>query len=197
MNNIWGIILAAGESTRMKKQKLLLPFREKTIIETVVSTVFSTLKKNIIVVLGANRNEISKELSNLQVNLVENRNFSEGMLSSVICGLNALPVETEAFLIYLGDQPQITNDVSFKLIDAFKNSGKGIIIPVFDQKRGHPVLIDYKYKPEIEKLNQEKGLRQLMEKFSTDIYELNCGMPEILRDIDTPQDYRFETNKTK
>ena len=195
MNNIWGIILAAGASTRMGKQKLLLPYRGKTIVRSVVSNAITALKKNIIVVLGADSDEISKEISNFQINLVENKHYQDGMLSSVICGLNALPVNASAFLIYLGDQPQITSDVTFKVIDAYKNSGKGIVIPVYKKKRGHPVLTDYKYKPEIQKLDPEKGLRQLMEKFSYDIYETECGSPEILRDIDTPQDYRFEIGK--
>ena len=195
MNDIWGIVLAAGASTRMKTQKLLLPFNGKTILETVISNAIPALKKNIIVVLGANSNEISKEISKLQVNWVENHNYSDGMLSSVICGLNALPEETEAFLVYLGDQPQITSDVTFKVINAYKQSEKGIIIPVFNKKRGHPVLIDKKYKTEIQQLDPEKGLRQLMVKFKNDILETECGKPEILRDIDTPQDYRFETDK--
>jgi CTP:molybdopterin cytidylyltransferase MocA len=194
-NNIWGIVLAAGASTRMKRQKLLLPFRDTTIIKTVVGTTFSVLHSNIVVVLGANRNEISKEISNFQINFVENQHYSEGMLSSVICGINALPNETMAFMIFLGDQPQITSDVIMKVIEAFKHSGKGIIIPVFQNKRGHPVLIDNKYKSEIKKLDPNKGLRHLMEKFSNDTQEIECGRPEILRDIDTPQDYRFETNK--
>jgi molybdenum cofactor cytidylyltransferase len=195
-DNIWGIVLAAGASTRMKKQKLLLPFNGKTIIETVISTAISALKKNIFVILGANGDEISKEISGLHVNWVRNQRFSEGMLSSVICGFNSLPLDTDAVLIFLGDQPQIKKEVSFKLIDAYRNTGSGIIIPVFNAKRGHPVLIDYRYKSEIERLDPKKGLRQLMEKFSNDIYEIDCGMPEILRDLDTPQDYYFETEKT-
>jgi len=197
MNNIWGIVLAAGASTRMKKQKLLLPFRGKTIIKTVVSTVCEVLYRNIVVVLGANRNEISKEISNFQTKLVYNQGYWDGMLSSVLCGINALPDKTDAFLVYLGDQPQIPGDVTFKVINAYKDSGKGIVIPVFNTKRGHPVLIDFKYKTEIQNLDPDKGLRQLLEKFNNDVYEIECGRPEILRDIDTPQDYRFETEKTK
>ena len=196
MNNIWGIILAAGASTRMKKQKMLLPYKGKTIVATVISNTISALNKNLVVVLGANRLEISKEISNFQLKIIENQRYSEGMLSSVLCGLEALPDETEAFLVVLGDQPQIGSDVTFKVIDAYKNSGKGIVIPVFEKRRGHPVLIDFKYKTEIQKLNPEKGLRALMEKFADDIFEVECGSPEILRDIDTPQDYIFETNKT-
>jgi molybdenum cofactor cytidylyltransferase len=195
MNKIWGIILAAGSSTRMKKQKLLLPFKGKTIIETVIDNIIPALHKNIVVVLGANRNEISKEISNFQVKLVENQNHLSGMLSSVICGVNSVPESSKAVLVYLGDQPQIETNVTFKVIDAYTKSGKGIVIPVFKGKRGHPVLVDMKYRSEIKQLDPEKGLRQLMEKFSADVHETECGRPEILRDIDTPQDYYFETNK--
>jgi len=195
MNEIWGIVLAAGSSTRMKKQKLLLPFNGKTIIETVISRAVPALQKNITVVLGANREEISKEISKFHVKLVENRNHLTGMLSSVICGIESLPESSEAALIYLGDQPQITTDVTFKVINAYKKSGRGIVIPVYKGKRGHPVLIDMKYRTEIKQLDPQKGLRQLMEKFSADVHEEECGRPEILRDIDTPVDYDFETNK--
>ncbi|MGM0377992.1 MAG: nucleotidyltransferase family protein [Bacteroidota bacterium] len=195
MNEIWGIVLAAGSSRRMKKQKLLLPFKGKTIIETVIVNIVPALQKNIVVVLGANRNEISKEISKFQVRLVENQNHLSGMLSSVICGIGSLPESPKAVLVYLGDQPQIETDVTFKVIDAYKKSGKGIVIPVYKGKRGHPVLIDMKYRSEIKQLDPEKGLRQLMEKFRADIHKIECGRPEILRDIDTPQDYNFETSK--
>lgn len=195
MNDIWGIVLAAGSSRRMKKQKLLLPFKGKTIIKTVIDNIIPALQTNIVVVLGANRNEISKEISKFQVKLVENRNHLSGMLSSVICGIGSLPESSKAVLIYLGDQPQIETDVTFKVVDAYKKSGKGIVIPVYKGKRGHPVLIDMKYRSQIKQLDPEKGLRQLMEKFKADVYEIECGKPEILRDIDTPQDYNFETNK--
>jgi molybdenum cofactor cytidylyltransferase len=195
MNDIWGIVLSAGSSTRMKKQKLLLPFKRKTIIKTVIDNIVPALQKNIVVVLGANRNEISKEISKFQVKLVENRNHLSGMFSSVICGIGSIPESSKAVLVYLGDQPQIETDVTFKVVDAYKKSGKGIVIPVYKGKRGHPVLIDMKYRTEIKKLDPEKGLRQLMEKFRADIHEIECGKPEILRDIDTPQDYKFETSK--
>jgi len=82
MSKIWGIVLAAGASTRMKKQKMLLPYKGKTIIETVISNAIPALKKNIIVVLGANSDETSKKTSNFQIKRVENQRYSEGMLSS-------------------------------------------------------------------------------------------------------------------
>ena len=123
-----------------------------------------------------------------------NQNYAEGMLSSVICGFRALPAEADAALVFLGDQPQIPGEVTRLVIEAWQNSGKGIIIPITNGRRGHPVLIETKYKSEIEKLNPEKGLRQLMEKFAEDVFEAECNLPEILRDIDTPEEYSREIN---
>jgi CTP:molybdopterin cytidylyltransferase MocA len=70
-------------------------------------------------------------------------------------------------------------------------------MPMFYGRRGHPVLIETRYKTEIERLDPEKGLRALAEKFKDDVYEVDCNIPEILRDIDTPEEYQFEINKNQ
>ena len=194
MDKVWAIVLAAGASTRMKKQKLLLPFNGKTIIETVIQNILADLGNNILVVLGSHHLEIKNQIGKLPVKTCMNQNYAEGMLSSVICGFRALPAEADAALVFLGDQPQIPGEVTRLVIEAWQNSGKGIIIPITNGRRGHPVLIETKYKSEIEKLNPEKGLRQLMEKFAEDVFEAECNLPEILRDIDTPEEYSREIN---
>jgi molybdenum cofactor cytidylyltransferase len=119
------------------------------------------------------------------------------MLSSVICGFRTLPEEAKAALIFLADQPQIPSPVTDLVIETWQKSGKGIVIPTFNGRRGHPVLIETRYKTEIEKLDPEKGLRVLAEKFKNDVYEVECSIPEILRDIDTPEDYENEINKNR
>lgn len=191
---IWAIVLAAGKSTRMKTQKLLLPFNGKTIIETVILNIFPELRKNILVVLGSHHDEIKKQIDKLPVKTCMNENYAEGMLSSVICGFRNLPESAGAALVFLGDQPQIPGEVTRRVLEAWQNSGKGIVIPVTNGRRGHPVLIETKYKTEIEKLDPGKGLRQLMEKFAGDVEEAECNLPEILRDIDTPEEYSKEIN---
>lgn len=191
---VWAIILAAGKSTRMKTQKLLLPFNGKTIIETVILNIIPELGKNILVVLGSHHDEIKKQIDKLPVKTCMNENYTEGMLSSVICGFRALPSDIDAALVFLGDQPQIPGKVIQLVLKTWQNSGKGIVIPVTSGRRGHPVLIETKYKTEIEKLDPEKGLRQLMEKFAGDVEEAECNLPEILRDIDTPEEYSREIN---
>lgn len=195
MDKVWAIVLAAGASTRMKKQKLLLPFNGKTIIETVIQNIMPVVGENILVVLGSHRKEISEQISQLPVKTCVNENFPDGMLTSVICGFRALPEEAEAALIFLGDQPQIPTEVTRLVLEKWQHAGKGIIIPTTGGRRGHPVLIETKYKTEIKNLDPEKGLRQLMGKFNFDVMEVECSKPEILRDIDTPEDYIIEINK--
>lgn len=195
MNKIWAIILAAGASTRMKKQKLLLPFSGKTIIETVAENVRKTVNLNVMIVLGSHREQIRELFVNCNVNFCVNENYQDGMLSSVICGFRALPNEADAALIFLGDQPQIPSQVTDLVTETWQKSGKGIVIPTFNGRRGHPVLIETRYKTEIERLDPQKGLRVLSEKFKDDVFEVECNIPEILRDIDTPEEYQYEISK--
>ena len=75
MNEVWAIILAAGASTRMQKQKMLLQFRNKTIVETVVDKATLSVGENIVVVLGSHREEIVSQIGNRQVNYCVNEDF--------------------------------------------------------------------------------------------------------------------------
>ncbi|KAF0238488.1 MAG: molybdenum hydroxylase accessory protein YgfJ [Prolixibacteraceae bacterium] len=195
MNKIWAIILAAGASTRMKRQKLLLSYNGKTIIETVVENVACSVNSKILIVLGSHREQIQEQLVNYQANFCVNENYMNGMLSSVICGFSALPADAKAALIFLGDQPQIPPQVAGLVIETWLQSKKGIVMPTFNGRRGHPVLIETRYKTEIEKLDPNKGLRTLSEKFKDDVIEVECDVPEILRDIDTPEEYEEISKK--
>jgi molybdenum cofactor cytidylyltransferase len=197
MSDVWAIVLAAGASSRMGTQKLLLPFGDKTVIEKIIEQVESVVSSDIVVVIGSHRDEIQNKIGKPQLKFIHNELYMEGMLSSVICGFQALPDEAKAALVYLGDQPQIPAGIALQVISAWKQSGKGIVIPVFSGKRGHPVLIETRYMKEIEQLDPEQGLRMLSKKFSYDVQEVECTSQEILRDIDTPEDYQKEINKTK
>lgn len=196
MNEIWAIVLAAGSSTRMGTQKLLLPFEGKTIIEKVVENILLSGISHIRVVLGSDSGEIAETLQSWPVSFVSNGNFQEGMHTSVICGVNSLPPTARAVLIFLGDQPFIPGHVTEKVVEAWKNSGEGIVIPLFDGKRGHPPLYDMKYRNELSNLDPTQGLRSVAQKFPEDICEVETFSPEIVRDIDTKSDYINEINKT-
>jgi molybdenum cofactor cytidylyltransferase len=195
MAEIWAIILAAGESKRMGSPKMLLPFMGITMIENVIANVSGSKVDNIMVVLGADRDSIVKLIRTKAVNYCYNENYKDGMLSSVLCGFRNIPIGHSAVLVFQGDQPLITPNAINSVIEVYLSSGKGIVIPVYESKRGHPILIDRKYRNEIQKLNPAEGLRSLALKYSDDVLEVNTDIAGILRDFDTYDEYKNEINK--
>ena len=186
---IWAVVLAAGESLRMGRPKLLLPYGERTIIETVVGNVVSSKVDGTVVVLGGARRKIEEKLRAFPVKRVVNRAYKEGMLSSVRRGLSALPASARAALFVLADQPDISPAVINSLLEAYRGGGKGIVLPVFKKKRGHPLLVDLKYRRDIESLSSDIGLRGLFLEYGEDILEVRISSPAVLKDIDRPEDY--------
>ena len=186
------MILAAGESKRMGRPKLLLPFGEKTIVETIVETALQSKADKVIIVLGAKKEIIEKKIKDYLIQKSFNPNYHEGMLSSVQCGFRSLPENAKAALIMLGDQPSIPYRVIDAEIDVYENTGKGIILPRYKKRRGHPILIDMKYRREVESLDLENDLRALIYNHPEDTLEVPVDTPNILRDIDTIEDYRQE-----
>ena len=195
MNGLWAIILAAGESKRMGFPKMLLIFNGRTMLENVIANVSGSDIDNTLIVLGAENEALTKMINKLSVKHCYNDNYKDGMLSSVKCGFRNLPSELEAVLVFQGDQPLITPKVINKVIEEYRSSGKGIIIPVYKKKRGHPILIDRKYRNEIEMLDAREGLRSLAYQFSDDVLEVETDDPGILRDFDTFEEYKKEINQ--
>jgi len=189
MHSHCAIILAAGSSRRMGSQKLLLPFGEGTMIEQVVDQVLQSKVDQVVVVLGADHQKVKQALGDRPVEFCHNRDHDKGMFSSVICGLKSLPENAGTALIYLGDQPGIPPSVTNTVIEAYNAELFGIVIPVYQDRRGHPLLVDLKYRREIEKLDLEQGLRALRHHFPQDVLEVEVDEPGILVDIDTPEDY--------
>jgi molybdenum cofactor cytidylyltransferase len=195
MGEIYAIILAAGESKRMKVPKMLLPFNGKTMIEKTIGNVIRSEVSNTLVVLGSYWDEILGSISHLPINHCYNENYRKGMLSSVQCGLKNLPANLEAVLVFPGDQPFIGPDIINLIIKAYRESGKGIVIPLYGKKRGHPLLIDCKYRDEIYNLDEIHGLRSLSNMHQYDVFEVKTNSPGILKDFDTKEDYLNELNK--
>jgi molybdenum cofactor cytidylyltransferase len=195
MGGLWAIILAAGESKRMGFPKMLLPFNGITMLEHVIGNIKSSDIENILVVLGAEKETLTELLSKTSVKYCFNDNYKEGMLSSVKCGFRNLPSDFKAVLVFQGDQPFIFPKVVNSVIDGYRSSGKGIVVPVYKRKRGHPLLVDEKYRNEIEMLDNHEGLRSLSYMFSEDVLEVETDDPGILRDFDTYDEYIKEVNQ--
>ncbi|HSQ79098.1 MAG TPA: nucleotidyltransferase family protein [Candidatus Bathyarchaeia archaeon] len=187
---IWAVILAAGESRRMGTQKLLLPFGDMTIVGAVVRTAAASRVDGTMVVLGADRDAIRDALASSKTTFAINDNYQLGMLTSIQAGIRALPPEAAAAVIMLGDQPFLRASVVDAVVAGFENGARGIVIPTFQGRRGHPVLIDLvKYREEVLAIEPLDGLRALMRAHPGDILEVETGDANILRDLDTPEDY--------
>jgi len=190
---ITAIVLAAGESKRMGRPKMLLSYGKKTIIETVIDNVIQSKVDKVLVVLGSDRKKIERKIKDYpDIEIAFNPDYSKGMLSSVQTGFQSLARGTQGVMVLLGDQPSISTAVINNIIDAFKTRKKGIILPVYKKDRGHPVLIDIKYRREVEKLSPEVGLRGLVYGHPEDVLEVAVEDPEILQDIDDMKDYKRE-----
>jgi molybdenum cofactor cytidylyltransferase len=186
---IWAVVLAAGESRRMGTQKMLLPFGDTTVVGAVVRTALASRAGGTLVVVGADREAVRREVEPRGVGFAVNENYALGMLSSVQAGLRALPAGAEAAVILLGDQPFLAAGVVDGVIAAYEESRRGIVIPAFQGRRGHPVLIDLKFRDEVLAIDPAEGLRRLMRDHPEEILVVETGDANILRDLDTPEDY--------
>ncbi|HSA96642.1 MAG TPA: nucleotidyltransferase family protein [Acidobacteriota bacterium] len=189
------VVLAAGESRRMGTQKLLLPFGGTTVAGAVVKAALGSRADRVWVVLGADRAAVRAEIERVggpagRVEFAVNEEYERGMLSSVQAGFRALAKDVEAAVVMLGDQPFLPSAVIDEIIAAYRESGKGIVIPAFRGRRGHPVLVDLRYRGEVLGLDPGEGLRQLVRAHPEDIREVEAGDGAILRDLDTPEDYK-------
>jgi molybdenum cofactor cytidylyltransferase len=186
---ISAIVLAAGRSRRMGSQKLLLPVGGEPMIARVVDAVLAGPVDDAVVVVGNDGARIAEALAGRRVRFVANPDPEGEMLSSVRCGLRALPQGCEAALVVLGDQPGLTAEVVAALVRAFRGSGRGIVVPTHRGRRGHPVLIAARYRDQVLARYDGVGLRGLLKAHHDDVLEVGVFAPAVIEDVDEPADY--------
>lgn len=189
------IVPAAGLSNRMGTQKLLLPFGGETVITHIVEQILVSAVDQVYVVLGHQKELVSRELSSLPVRIVHNPDYKTGMLSSIRSGLRALPEQCQSVLVALGDQPSITTALINRIIRSFAETEKNILVPLYNNKRGHPILFSASYRREILSSFDDIGLRGLLQAHDDDVFEMPVEDPSVLSDMDYPEDFRRELEK--
>lgn len=185
------IILAAGQSQRMGKPKPLLKFEDKTFLEQIISVLKLSDADRVTVVLGAEAETIKKSIDLSGTNVVINKDYQKGQLSSLIVAIKDTPDETEVILVCLVDNPFITRKVVNEIITKFKETNKPIIVPVFNKERGHPTLFSKSLFNELLNAPEEQGARYVLYSNEEKILELETSESGILIGIDTPADYKF------
>ena len=185
------IVLAAGSSSRMGRPKQLLPYNGKSLLEHTVDTANDTDASPVIVVLGANAALLEKEINEKKVHITENSEWSEGMASSVRCGIKTLvqiAPYSDAAIIMVCDQPFVSPALLNDLVAAQKNTGKDIVTSHYENAIGPPALFHKTVFPELLDLKGDAGARKIIEQRGTDIATVSFVKGEI--DIDTESDYK-------
>ena len=192
---IAAVVLAAGTSSRMGQPKALLPWDSRTVIETIVNRLLAARLAETMVVTGFQADAIERRLTHLPVQTIYNPVYAEGeMLSSLQAALRALPETIAACLVVLGDQPALDPRVINQIVSAYVEGRGNIIVPVYRGERGHPILIDRRFWPEL--LALESGApRDVLRRYPDAVTLLEVGTDSILRDIDTPEEYRRERRR--
>ncbi len=193
---ISAIVLAAGKSERMGKNKLLLEINGETMIEHVIKALQESKVEEIIAVVGFYAEELTKILKKYNVKVVFNKDYEKGMTSSFKKGVENLSRECEAFFLVLGDQPFIKKEIINKLIERYRERRALIVSPIYKGKKGHPVLFDKKLKKEILSLKEEEVVRDIIHRHVDDVLLVEAPM-NVIMDIDTKEDYERIVKKLK
>jgi len=185
-----GIILSAGESKRMGTPKQLLPWGNTIVLQHVLDNAAASRLERIQLILGHCADEIAGRITlPSKTHIFVNPAFKEGMHTSVKCGIHSAPPDAEAFMVLLGDQPLIETWAIDRLIDAYHEGGKGIVVPVCNGRRGHPVIFAARFREELLAIG-DRGAREVLHRHAEAIFEVPIDSPHVLMDLDTPQDYQ-------
>jgi molybdenum cofactor cytidylyltransferase len=195
---IAAIVLAAGQSSRMGRPKMILHWGQTSVIGKVVANLEGAGVDQIVVVTGGARQQVEAALQGLPVRTVYNPDFATGdMLSSLQAGLASQVEPVEAVLVVLGDQPQIDPNLVREIIALYRRVGSGLVVPSYHMHRGHPWLVVRSFWPEILALEAPATLRDFLNAHQDEIHYLPVETEDILKDLDTPDDYqRYQPGET-
>jgi molybdenum cofactor cytidylyltransferase len=188
---IAGLILAAGESSRMGRDKALLTYRGRTFLETIVSTLREAGIARVVVVLGHHAEEIRNTVRLDDIEVVVNFEYQRGQTSSLQAGLGALASEEpEAIVLCLVDHPAVSAATVRKLLESFQQFRAPVVIPTDQGRRGHPLVISRALFPEFLSLSPEAGANTIIRKHRDATQFLEVDDLGIVLDVDGPETYR-------
>jgi molybdenum cofactor cytidylyltransferase len=192
---IAALVPAAGRSSRMGRPKLILPIAGKTVIARVVSELRKGGAEPVFVVAPAAEIEgsstIAAEARKQGAHVLTAPRPTADMRASIELGLAWMeqgPVP-QAILLAPADSPGLTADLVSLLLEKARTSRAAILVPVFDGKRGHPIVLPWAVAVEIRRLPVGAGVNALLAEKRADVVEVEAADAAVLEDLDTPGDY--------
>jgi molybdenum cofactor cytidylyltransferase len=184
------IVLAAGKSTRMKENKLLLRTNDETLVERVVSNATKSNADETIVVLGYEAEKIRDRLARFRCRTIVNDKFEKGQSESVKVGLSAVAKDPKAVMILPADVALVEASSINKVMDEYHSSESRIVIASYRHESGHPILLDRTLFPEISQIDEATlGLKAVIDRHRAEVKYVDVGTENVLIDIDTREEF--------
>lgn len=183
---IAALVLAAGRSSRMGRNKLLFEIDGRPLVAHAVDAALAAGLAPVIVVTGHEAARVRAALPHRAVAFVDNPAFADGLSGSLKAGLDAVPDDAEGALVCLGDMPAVTAGHIRRIVEAFApEAGRAICVPVSDGRRGNPVLFARRFFPEMRALSGDVGARELIARHAGQVCPVAMEDDAVLTDLDT------------
>jgi len=187
------LVLAAGASTRLGQPKQLVKLGGRPVLHRVVSTAVGIAGHSVTVVIGAHAKDLSHLLGHSPASVIVNREWEEGMASSIRRGLASMPAGCDAVMILLGDQVAVTTDDLKRLVSSWKEQDSVIATATYERHVGVPAIFPRVCFSELAELRGDNGARLVLERNN---YRLvRVPMPNAAIDLDTPEDLAALTER--
>ena len=188
---IAGLILAAGESSRMGTPKATLAYRGQTFLESIVKTLQAAGLERIVVVLGHRAEDIQRQVHIEPAQVVINPDYRFGQTSSLQTGLRSLAEdELEAVLLCLVDHPVVAVATVEDIVASFLECGAPVVIPSYHGRRGHPVLLGRQVFEELLGLTRDAGADSVVRRYRPATQYVEVEDRGVVIDVDDPEEYR-------
>lgn len=186
---VTAVVLAAGTSSRMGANKMLLPWGDTTVLGQTLANVTASSVHSCLLVSGHEAEQTEAVADAFHVPSVRNLGYDSGMLTSLQAAIRQLPDDISAVLVCLGDQPMVGSHVIDRLLAAFASHTAGIVAPQHDGRRGNPVLIHRRYFTELLSLPPDSAPRELLLRHPEEVLLVDVEDAGVLYDLDIPADY--------
>ncbi len=195
VSKLFAVVPAAGRSRRMGRPKLLLPMGSKTVIARLLEVLIRSNVTETFVVVRRDDDDLKREAELAGATVLQPTTDPPDMRDSVEFALQHIghkyvPAPTDGWLLIPADHPILDASALDALLARWKQDDCEILAPTFQQKRGHPTFLRWKFAEAVSRIPPDRGLNWLVHCNVANVVELEVETPSVTTDLDSPDDYQ-------